>query len=45
MTLRCGPSKPMGSDRIIVNNCVTGVALALAQDSPVLAYLRHDNDN
>jgi diguanylate cyclase (GGDEF)-like protein len=26
----------------LVNNCITGAALALAQDSPVLAYLRHD---
>lgn len=25
-----------------VNNAITGIALALAQDSPILAYLRHD---
>ena len=31
-----------GAVYFVVNNAVTGVALALAQDTPVLSYLRHD---
>ncbi|MDQ3757461.1 MAG: EAL domain-containing protein, partial [Actinomycetota bacterium] len=31
-----------GGAYFLVNNMVTGVALALAQDAPVLRYLRHD---
>ena len=31
-----------GAAYFVVNNAVTGIALALAQDTPVLSYLRHD---